>query len=213
MVVFEPKNICPEPISEETRAAFSSRTTPAWCSRVLGDPNLLPIATPSRQPKASTEDAFIAETLATANTISAWQSFYKKLLPPSNSSEADAPNDKHDTNPIAGELVSLLTLGRGTNGYVNVAHGGLISTILDQTMGLVVAFHESVGTFGYTAFMNVKFRKPVPTPGAVLCRSWLERRSGGRKLWVRGTVEDGEGGLFAEAESLWIEVEEKAQKL
>ncbi|EXU99983.1 hypothetical protein X797_006775 [Metarhizium robertsii] len=34
------------------------------------------------------------------------------------------------------------------------------------------------------------------------CRAWLERRLGGRKLWLRGTVEYGECGLFAEAEGL-----------
>jgi hypothetical protein len=66
---------------------------------------------------------------------------------------------------------------------------------------------------GYTAFLNIKFRKPLVTPGIVLCRTWLERRSCGRKLWLRGTIEDGEGGLFAEAESLWIEVEKKVPKL
>lgn len=213
MVVFEPQDICPEPISEETRAAFSSTSAPAWCLQVLRDPDLCPIATPSRQPKASSEDSFVAETLATATTISAWQSFYKVLRSPASLSQADNPYVDHDSTSVAGELVSLLALGRGINGHTNIAHGGLIAAILDETMGMVVTLHQSPGMSGYTAFINVRFRKPVPTPGSVLCRTWLERRSSGRKLWLRGTVEDGAGGLFAEAESLWIEIERKLQKL
>ena len=213
MVVFEPQDICPEPILEETRATFSSTSAPAWCLRVLGDPDLCPIATPSRQPKASSEDSFVAETLATATTISAWQSFYKALRSPASLSVADNPYVDHDTASVEGELVSLLALGRGIIGHTNIAHGGLIAAILDETMGMVVTLHRSPGMSGYTAFINVRFRKPVPTPSAILCRTWLQRRPSGRKLWLRGTVEDGEGRLFAEAESLWIEVERKLQKL
>lgn len=58
---------------------------------------------------------------------------------------------------------------------------------------------------GYTASLKIDFRRPVRTPGVLLCRSWLERREG-RKLWVKGRVEDGQGGLYAEGESLWVEV-------
>lgn len=205
MVVREPQNIHPEPLSEETRAAFNSTSSPAWCLGVLQDPNLFSIATPCRQPKASSEDSFIAETLATATTISAWQSFYRVL--------EDIAAIDNDTTPLAGELVSLLALGRGINGHPNTAHGGLIAAILDETMGMVVGLHSSPGMSGYTAFINVRFKKPVPTPGVVLCRTWLESRSSGRKLWLRGTVEDGEGGLLAEADSLWIEVERRDHKL
>ncbi|KAK2612468.1 hypothetical protein QQS21_001572 [Conoideocrella luteorostrata] len=213
MVVLETPTIRTEPLSEIARNTFGSTASPAWCLRLLCDPSLSPIATPSRQPKLSSEDSFIAETLATGNTISAWQSFYKVLRPLSSRPLADTPSvDQTSGSPVAGELVSLLALGRGINGHSNVAHGGLVATILDDTMGMVVTLHRSPGMSGYTAFLNMKFRKPLATPSIVLCRTWLER-SGGRKLWLRGTIEDGEGGLFAEAESLWIEIEKRVLKL
>lgn len=41
----------------------------------------------------------------------------------------------------------------------------------------------------------------------------LERRPGGRKLWLRGAVEDVEGGLFAEAEGLWIQTGKQVPRL
>ena len=212
MVVFEPQNICPVPVSRKADAAFSSPDAPAWCLQLLSAPNLCPIAAQSRQPKASTEDSFFAETLATDTTITAWQSFYRTLESPQIDSMRSA-NEDNSSVPIAGELVTLLALGRGMNGHSDVAHGGLVSAILDETMGMVVTFHRSPGMSGYTAFLNVTFKKPVPTPSVVLCRTWLQRKSEGRKLWLWGTVEDGQGGLFAEAESLVVETKRKMQKL
>lgn len=150
MVVFEPHNLSIEPISEETRAAFNSPAAPAWCSQVLRDPTLQPIATPSRQPKASTEDSLIAETLAAPNTITAWQSFYREFPPQQNA--ASASDDEEDgTAAVAGERVSMLALGRGVNGHTDVAHGGLLSAVMDDIMGMVVSMHRSRDMPGYTA--------------------------------------------------------------
>jgi thioesterase superfamily protein 4 len=205
MVVEVRHDIPPTPLSEEARAAFDSPSAPAWCSQILHDPNIYPIATPSREPKASSEDSFIAETLATDAAISVWQTFYRVLRRPSILPAIGRPDDD-ETGPIAGEFLSLLALGRGSNGHANVAHGGLIATILDEIMGVAVVLHRSPGMSGYTALLNVTYKRPVPTPGVVLCRTWLESRSCGRKLWLRGTVEDGQGGVYAEAESLVIEV-------
>lgn len=212
MVVSERQNISRKPVPDEVRAAFDAASAPAWCSRAFSDPDLIPIATLSREPKASTEDSFIAETLRTPSTISAWQSFYRELPSQSPRPSGDAPDVSHDTTVIKGEVVNILALGRGLSGHANVAHGGLISAVLDETMGMVVGVHQSPGMSGFTAYLNVTFKKPLPTPSVVLCRTWLERRSG-RKLWIRGTVEDGEGRLFTEAEGLWVEVERKAPKL
>jgi thioesterase superfamily protein 4 len=212
MVVSEPQNISQKPVPEEVRAAFVAASAPAWCLQALRDPDLVPIAMPSREPKASTEDSFVAETLRTSSTISAWQSFYRELQPQLGRSSVENPNVSHDTPVIKGELVNILALGKGLSGHANVAHGGLVSAVLDETMGMAVGFHQSPGMSGYTAFLNVTFKKPLPTPSVILCRTWLERCSG-RKLWVRGRIEDGEGGLFAEAEGLWVEVVKRDQKL
>ncbi|RMJ22919.1 Thioesterase superfamily [Aspergillus sp. HF37] len=212
MVVLEPHGIAPQPVSQETRVVFESHTMPSWCLKVLRDPTLRPIATPTRQPKASTEDSFVAETLATGSTISTWQSFYK-AVPSQQNKQGETLRLSSDSSPVAGELVTLLALGRGMNGHTNVVHGGLIATILDETMGMVAGLHQSPGMSAYTAAVNVSYKKPVPAPGAIVCRTWLEKRSGGRKLWLRGRIEDGEGTLYADAESLWVEVKRKVPKL
>ncbi|OAQ62427.1 thioesterase superfamily domain-containing protein [Pochonia chlamydosporia 170] len=185
----EPKpNLTHEPISTQSLTAFNSPSSPPWSRQLFQDPTLHPIATPCRHPKPTTEDSLVAETLATDHTISAWQSLYRTGSPKNT-----------------GELVSLLALGTGVNGHADVAHGGLLALILDEITGNVVELYRGEGMSGYTASLKIDFRRPVRTPGVLLCRSWLERREG-RKLWVRGRVEDGEGGLYAEGESLWVEV-------
>ena len=54
-----------------------------------------------------------------------------------------------------------------------------------------------------TAYLRVDYKKPVPTPTVVLCRAWVERTEG-RKMFTVGTIEDGEGGVYAKGEALFI---------
>lgn len=57
-----------------------------------------------------------------------------------------------------------------------------------------------------TAYLKVDYKKPVRTPGIVLTRGVVVKKEG-KKLWLRGTVEDGEGGILATGEALFIVVE------
>jgi acyl-coenzyme A thioesterase PaaI-like protein len=145
----------------------------------------------------------MAETLSTKNTIHAWQSFFKA---PTSTAAADS-------NVVAGEVYTLLSLGDGMNGYPHIMHGGMSSTIMDEVMWLVASFHTPPDTPTYTAFITVNFKKSIPTPSVVLCRASLEEKSKGRKLFTKATLENGEGLVYATAESLFIEVDKKAPKL
>ena len=160
----------------------------------------------------------MAETLSTDSTIRKFYTFYRHLpgFPKStasaNSSNKELTNssvdiDTNPNNPLAGEAIALLYFGSGVNGHPHVLHGGITSTVFDEVMSLVAYLHHPPGTASYTAFLNVNFRKPLPTPGWALCRCWLEKKSAGRKCFVRGVMEDGMGGVFAEGESLFLEFE------
>jgi len=195
MVVSSPQGITFQAISPPTVEQLES--TP-WCSDLLGDSTLRPFDIQSRIPKASTEDSIIAETLASHETVRVWQAFYR----PSTS-----------TSSTFGEFLFILSLGTGLNGHPNTLHGGVISLFLDETTSQVACFHQSPNAKSFTASLTVEFKRPVPTPGLILCRAWLESRSKGRKLWVQGTLEDGNGGVYALAQSLFIEVPIRDQKL
>jgi len=53
--------------------------------------------------------------------------------------------------------------------------------------------------------MTVDYKKPVNTPGEIVCKSWLEGRSEGRKHWVRAVVEQ-DSQVVAEGRCLFLEV-------
>jgi acyl-CoA thioesterase FadM len=51
---------------------------------------------------------------------------------------------------------------------------------------------HAVTEYAYTASMTTTFLKPVTLPGVVLVRSRVVKVEG-RKLWVRGCIEDSDG--------------------
>lgn len=53
--------------------------------------------------------------------------------------------------------------------------------------------------------LNVTYKKPVPTPGVLLCAAAFDRRER-NKIYIRGTIEDGEGTVYTTGEGLFVEV-------
>lgn len=185
----------------ETLALFNSAP---WCADLIADPTFQPFDAPSRQLKPSLEDNFTAKTLATDDTIPGWQAFYR------NPERGGAHGAE---NLSLGEVCVLLAIRSGTDGHPHIAHGGLVATVMDEVMTLVARFHKTPGTSGYTAFLRVDYKSPVATPCIVLARGVLENRSSGKKMWLRGSLEDGRGRILATAETLVLEVAEGAAKL
>lgn len=191
MVVKFPVRLLHEQLSPS--AITELQGTP-WCSKLLSDPALQPINLDNRTIKSDTHDSLTSETLHSPNSIKAWQSFYKP--------------DAAESRSSFGEYLFVLSLGSGLNGHAHTLHGGTSALLMDEAMTQVSRQHMSPNTVTLTATMTVNYKKRVPTPGVVLCRAWLEERSGGRKHWVRGTLEDGEGTVFVEATALCLEVPE-----
>ncbi|KAK4126158.1 hypothetical protein N657DRAFT_688758 [Parathielavia appendiculata] len=52
--------------------------------------------------------------------------------------------------------------------------------------------------------MTISFLKPARLPGAFIVRARVVKKQG-RKLWVRGTLEDGDGEVKAESEALLMD--------
>ncbi|CAK7268322.1 hypothetical protein SEPCBS57363_003035 [Sporothrix epigloea] len=75
-----------------------------------------------------------ATTLHTLDTIGAYIVFYEEpLLSPGSHSGYRAP---------VLELKALLRLGPGLNGHRGVAHGGIVATILDEVLGLLIPLNQ-----------------------------------------------------------------------
>ncbi|KAF2086375.1 hypothetical protein K490DRAFT_44807 [Saccharata proteae CBS 121410] len=185
-----------------------------WCNALLADPTYEISLTGSRTPKPSGEDLFIAETLHSPTTVAGWITLKKKPTP------STATNSPKPYPPIPHALC-LLSLGRSLTGHARLAHGGLTAALLDELAGILLtvnvdaenfAHHTDRGLDAYTAYLNVSYKKPMEVPAVVLGRAWFDKVEG-RKRWVGVSLEDGEGGVFARGECLYIDFAGRAVKL
>jgi hypothetical protein len=92
-----------------------------WVAKLLNDKRWTPTRSSNRLAKPTGEDSFFAETLDTGRTIRTMLT-----LRPSKEEEGDQAYK---------ELLVILELGDGLNGYPQVLHGGFAATLLDEACG------------------------------------------------------------------------------
>lgn len=82
-------------------------------------------------------------------------------------------------------------------GYINVLHGGIIATLLDEAGAWCI--YVKAGTAGVTSSMTVKYLKPVHiSKGSVTVEAWIVNK-GEKNVLISAALYDGEGRLCAEA--------------
>ena len=86
-------------------------------------------------------------------------------------------------------------------GWVDIAHGGVVATLLDEVMAYAVLFY--VGQ-GLTTRMETTFRRPVPLQRELEVTGWVEEHRG-RRVRAAARLELAGGGvLLAEARAHWL---------
>ncbi|KAF4612545.1 hypothetical protein G7Y89_g15588 [Cudoniella acicularis] len=173
----------------EIKAHFASLP---WCVALFEDPTLLPYTNATFSSATGTFNSFIGKTLATNDTIIFSQPFLKPPKPESGQYP---------------EVLACLSLGSGVNGHHDTCHGGFVSVLLDEACGNAVLWETPDDKATMTAYLRVDYKKPVRTPGKILCRASVERKEG-KKVWVKGSLEDGTGTVYATAETLFIATEQ-----
>lgn len=93
-------------------------------------------------------------------------------------------------------------------GYPGVMHGGLVSTMLDETVGRS-AFLQNMWVV--TAKMELRFRQPVPIGQPLRVVGWITRVKG-RLLEAKGQVILADGSVAVEAEGTYIELPEDRRR-
>jgi acyl-coenzyme A thioesterase THEM4 len=140
------KQLMSQDPSDKIKAPFQDYP---WAMKLFSDPTLQPFIDQSRIVKPTNNgDTFVARTLATEDTISAWQSFH--TAPP--------PGAQY------GGIITILKIGSGVNGHIDICHGGFVSLLLDEVIGTVADHVRSPDRTTMTAYLNVDYKKPVPTP-------------------------------------------------
>ena len=104
-----------------------------------------------------------------------------------------------------GEIETTYTAPEHFQGYPGVLHGGIVATILDEISGRSMMGDPSAPRFMFTAKLEVKYRKNVPT-GKALKIVGKAGKSKGRMAEGWAGIYDEEGNLLAEANTLLIDV-------
>ncbi len=108
-------------------------------------------------------------------------------------------------NPATGELWAPWTPGKDYEGFTGMAHGGIITTVLDEVMGWVL---YAQGIWAVTGKLDVSFRKPVEigVPTMATARVGRDR---GRAVEIAGEIRREHDGLvLASASAVFLRVPE-----
>lgn len=94
---------------------------------------------------------------------------------------------------------------REHEGFAGIAHGGIITTVLDEVMGWAL-YQKDI--WAVTGRLSVSFRKPVEIGVATRAVAWIEEDLG-RKLNLAAEIRrEDNGQLLAEATAVFVRVDE-----
>jgi uncharacterized protein (TIGR00369 family) len=103
-------------------------------------------------------------------------------------------------------ICSDITLGKNYEGWENMAHGGIVSTILDEIMSWSMIYFKR--TFFVTRKMSIKYIKPVRLHMPLTAKGTVEEEK--RRLCkAKGSIEDGDQKVLARAEATFALLSDK----
>jgi uncharacterized protein (TIGR00369 family) len=104
-----------------------------------------------------------------------------------------------------GRCWTELTLDRRFAGWEGIAHGGIVTTILDEVMAWALIEHDH---WGVTARIAVEFKKPVPV-GMPLRGEGRVVEARRRMVTAAGELRDAAGTLLATSEGTYVAASEE----
>lgn len=105
------------------------------------------------------------------------------------------------------QMVCRWTPDRRWQGWDGVLHGGIATTVLDETAGWVVL--RRFQRAAMTTRIEVKFLHPTPAEGGELvARAWMTGRVNEKIVAVHATLEDVGGLVCAEADAEYYVMDE-----
>ena len=127
-----------------------------------------------------------------------------------------APNNPFGLHMVFYEegdyIVSTWQPGQNYQGWVDTMHGGVLSTLIDETCGWVVT--RKMQTSGFTTSLSVKFRKAVSTnePRLTIRANIVKQMR--NLLFIHAEISNAQGELCVEGEATYFLMnEEKAKEM
>jgi len=101
------------------------------------------------------------------------------------------------------EALVIVHVGRGLCGHDGIVHGGLLATLLDETLARTALLNlpEKVGV---TANLSINYLAPTRADQFIVFRVHLLEATG-RKARVSATIEDLDGNVLLEASGLFVQ--------
>ncbi|EEH41985.2 hypothetical protein PAAG_03906 [Paracoccidioides lutzii Pb01] len=158
--------------------------------------NLNPMALAAIKPGDNSEKPLTAAAAATAAATAA---------------AAATTSGQQPSAAAEPDFLLFVQLGPSLSGFRDTVHGGILATLLDETLSnCVEGFRQDMTVVGtherprlYTANLQISYRQPVATPGVIIVKAWLKGVEG-RKWFLEGHVVGEDGRVRAEAKSLWV---------
>jgi uncharacterized protein (TIGR00369 family) len=101
-----------------------------------------------------------------------------------------------------GELLGVFRPLEEHQSYPGRLHGGIASAILDETMGRAIMITQP-GTWGVTAELTIRYRRPVPLDGDVKVVARITRNAG-RLFEGAGEIRLPDGSVAVEASGKYL---------
>ena len=100
-----------------------------------------------------------------------------------------------------------IRLERCYEGWTNMAHGGIISTLLDETMSWAIIYFKRV--LFVTRKMELKFIRPVLVEKPLTVRGRLLESKDDSRIRARADIVDSEGNMLARSTGEFVVVQEE----
>ena len=101
-------------------------------------------------------------------------------------------------------VYSDITLGKNHEGWENVAHGGIVSTLLDEVMSWTIMYFKKI--FLVTRKMEVKYIRPVLIGTPLVIRGEVMDDSNPPRIKARADIRDNEGNLLVRSLGEFVEL-------
>ena len=100
--------------------------------------------------------------------------------------------------PVEDKVVAKKIVPKEYQGYTNVVHGGIVTTLLDEAMGNFV--QEKYNETAMTGQLEIRYKHPTPVDEELKISAWQEsqRRN---IIFLKAAVETADGTITAEAKA------------
>lgn len=103
-------------------------------------------------------------------------------------------------------ICSDVVLSRNHVGWQNMAHGGIISTLLDEVMSWTVIYFKKA--FSVTRRMQVRYLRPVPVETVLTAKGTISSEGKSRICGAEAVLHDTEGNVLAKADGEFVVMSE-----